>query len=426
MSRELLVWIFLPGQQHPTQMGLFSHEQITQEKGRGSFAYLDAYLARPDSVAVCPPFALNDNVYETHANGGFFGFMLDAGPDAWGKEIIDRTTGQQDAFGYLLRASKGLMTGAITFSDPLSDEPSTIEVPQAQDLDALQQAALRIELGLPVDPNTERLLRPSLSIGGARPKTIVRDDGHLWVAKFMSTRDSKTLPAVPRLEYAMLELARKMQIQTPDSRLIEISGQPVLLSKRFDLCPHPEGGFTRLRYASARTAQERPGMLPSYTGSYPLLARSIQTWSERASQDAEALFRRMIFNIAISNTDDHELNHGFVDHPSLETADQLILSPAFDLTPILPTTQRVYQAMVVGEQGPLSDYENALSSAESFGLDWHQARRIIQQISETVHDQWRCALLEAGVEREKHGSLERCFTRLDPLKPLAPKIRDRH
>lgn len=134
-------------------------------------------------------------------------------------------------------------------------------------------------------------------------------------------------------------------------------------------------------------------------------------WSEQPGTDRKQLFRRLAFNIATSNTDDHELNHGFVDGPAVSLVDTLQLAPAFDLVPSVVTNNRIYQGMLVGDDGAVSSFENAVTSARQFGLTEQQAWEIIDDVRQTVAEQWRKALIDSGVDRTETGRLERAFMR---------------
>jgi len=350
-------------------------------------------------------------VFSTTANRGYFGFLLDAGPDSWGRALIDRLYGAQDQLGYLRLSQGGVRTGALLFSDSPTSVNSTAWLASISDLEDIQQAARAVELGKELPRDAEQLLRPGLSLGGARPKCSVLADGRIWIAKFPSTKDSPELPEIARQEHAMYLLARRAGIEVPNCQLIEIGGRAVFLTERFDVDVLPSGEFGRLRYASARSALEVRDLPPSPHGSYPSLARRMTVWSEDPAADIRQLFRRLVFNIATSNTDDHELNHGFVDGPDVSNVDTLRLSPAFDLVPSVITTERMYQGMLVGDEGALSTFNNAVSSAALFRLGPNQAWDIVEEISQVVADHWQDTLKESGIDGHDVHKLERAFTR---------------
>lgn len=411
MAGQIYVWTYLPGLSLPVVAGVFQHTELTSSNGRGEFAYGESYLARSNAVALCPSVPLGRTLFATTANRGYFGFLLDAGPDSWGRALIDRLYGEQDQLGYLRLSQGGVRTGALLFSDSPSAVDSTAWLASISELEDIQRAARAVEQGQQLPHDAEQLLRPSLSLGGARPKCSVLAEGRIWIAKFPSTKDAPDLPEVARQEHAMYLLARRAGIDVPNCRLIEVGGRAVFLTERFDVNVLPGGEFGRLRYASARSALEIPDLPPSAHGSYPGLARRMTKWSEDPAADTRQLFRRLIFNIATSNTDDHELNHGFVDGPDVSRIDTLQLSPAFDLVPSVVATERVYQGMLVGDEGARSTYQNAVSSADQFRLTPAQAWNIVEEVAQTVDEHWRQALQDSGVDQQNSEKLTRAFTR---------------
>jgi serine/threonine-protein kinase HipA len=411
MARSLYVWTYLPGNAEPVVSGLFQHTEVTSTRGVGKFVYGDSYLARPEAVALCPSVPLGTAQYSTTANGGYFGFLLDAGPDSWGRALIDRLYGVQDQLGYMRLSEGGVRTGAILFSDSSTTVNSTAWLAAISELEEIGRAADAVERGRRLPRDAELLLRPGLSLGGARPKCSVLEEGRLWIAKFPSSKDSPELPEVARQEHAMYLLAKRAGISVPNCLLIEVGGRAVFLTERFDVTVLANGEFGRLRYASARSALEVPDLPPSAHGSYPGLARQMAKWSEQPEADRRQLFRRLLFNIATSNTDDHELNHGFIDGPDVTWVDTLQLAPAFDLVPSAVANERVYQGMLVGDQGAISTFENAVTSARIFGLSEQRAWEMVHEVAQVVADHWRDALADSGVDRDGITQLERAFLR---------------
>ncbi|RBL85565.1 type II toxin-antitoxin system HipA family toxin [Streptomyces cavourensis] len=416
MARSLYVWTYLPGQSEPVVAGLFQHTEVTSTRGVGGFIYGASYLARPDCVALCPSVPLTAVQYNTTANGGYFGFLLDAGPDSWGRAIVDRLHGAQDPLGYLRLSDGGVRSGSLLFSDSPATVNASIWLAAISELSVIQQAASALELGQRLSPDAQRLLRPALSLGGARPKCSVKADGRIWIAKFRSSKDAPDLPEVARQEHAMYLLARYAGIDVPACKLIEVGGNAVFLTERFDVSVLPGGAFGRLRYASARSALEAPDIPPSPHGSYPGLARQMTKWSEHPDVDRKQLFRRLIFNIATSNTDDHELNHGFVDGPDVTWVDTLQLAPAFDLVPSVVNNDRVYQGMLVGDDGAVSSFDNAVTSARQFGLSDARAWEIVEEVADVVSERWQEVLQDSGIDHEGGTRLERAFLRDQPSK----------
>ncbi|MFW8567091.1 type II toxin-antitoxin system HipA family toxin [Orrella sp. 11846] len=413
MKQGLAIWIHLRYEATPVLAGFFEHVKNTETVGKGRFTYDPSYLERHDALALSPSIGLSDQAYETSANGGIFGFLLDAGPNAWGQQLLDASQPGLETYDYL-RLAQGHRTGALSLSnsqDTLSVSPKTI---QLSDLEVIQTAIKRFEQGLPIDPQKYALLAASSSVGGAKPKVVIEHDDKLWIAKFVSQKDPPQQPPLPVLEHAMLTLSKLCGLQTAASRLIEVQGEPVLLVERFDAEVIDNGdqrSIHKMRYASCRSALEET--VSTYSGSYPLLARQMKLWSEKYRADQRELFKRMVFNIAISNTDDHHLNHGFIDTDEVMGSTQLRLSPNFDLTPIVPTTQRVYQAMDVGQEGPISTFDNALSALESFGLSDLEGLSSAKEVATLVRENWRESLKAVGVDQTGIETMRRCFERLE-------------
>jgi serine/threonine-protein kinase HipA len=249
----------------------------------------------------------------------------DALPDDWGRRllVLDRRLPRaQQGLPYLLRELGADGLGALAFADrglPASRRSAAAAI----HLDALVDAAARLEAGEPVEPAAlPRLLDAGSSPGGARPKALVdTDDGH-WIAKFSSrNRDGRF--DVVGLEATALALARDAGLEVPETRLLDLQGgHRTLLVRRFDMTP--QGG--RRHMVSLKTlCKERPGV---YVLSYDELASAVRKHSAAPRVDVEALIRHAVFNVAIGNTDDHLKNFWM-----LHDERGWRLAPAFDLVP---------------------------------------------------------------------------------------------
>jgi serine/threonine-protein kinase HipA len=246
------------------------------------------------------------------------------------------------------------------------------------------------------------LLRLGTSMGGARPKAVVEDEQALWVAKFNRTDDSWNQA---RVEHAMLTLARECGIDSAHSRLSRIAGRDVLLVKRFDR-EYSAAGYRRARMLSALTLL-RAG--DSYTDrdrwSYPMLAEELRRLSAAPKEDAAELFRRMTFNVLISNTDDHPRNHACIA-PQREWR----LSPAYDLTPSpLVSNERRDLALIIGDQGRYANVANLLSQCARYLLTREQADKIIKDMKATVRARWYEVARSVGVSENDCGKIGRAF-----------------
>jgi serine/threonine-protein kinase HipA len=401
---QLFVWIHLPGSSEPELCGRASSTQ--GPAGRtGDFLYRRKYLERPDAIPVDPVrLPLTNTVQTTNLLFGHFSALLDAGPDRWGKRMIDRAFGPQTEYGYLRHVGDAT-TGALAFSG-VDEEPWHAEPPRYESLEDLQEASRLIELNQPVQPELERLLRNGTG-GGARPKTTVRHKDSLWIAKFKSIDDPAALPSNPKVEHATLLLARLAGVRTVEHELKLVGGQDVLLVKRFDRQPLEGGRWARSRYVSARTIfySDESYARFSFSGSYPRLGQEFRRWVAAPAVDAAQLFGRMAFNCLASNTDDHDLNLGLLS----DDGRSFRLAPAFDLVAGVHATRRLDLGMIVGEFGAAATRENLLSSAERFQLDRESAAAIIDQVETVVAAEWRRCFEAAGIGQADQAKYQQSF-----------------
>lgn len=359
------------------------------------FTYFPDYIAHPDAIALDPfglPLRREERVTMKDDARILPEALGDAGPDAWGRNVIDRVAKleRSSEFDYLIAAGPN-RAGALDFS--LGDDPAPPGVAKLTDLADIEVAIDQVKKKQPVDDRLRHLLAPGASLGGVRPKTVVEAEGKLWIAKF-NARD-EDFDAVS-MEYAGMRLAQKAGIAMAQVRKHQFSDQRVaLLVLRFDREPLEGGEFGRLPYLSARTLLRGYGRevlgeaKPQY--SYLLLAeaRRLTGSGEVLSEDLKELFRRMVFNILVDNTDDHESNHGFVHDGGWR------LSKAFDISPQM--TRLGYQQMQVGTGATESSLKNALSACERFGLRRDEAVAVVEglvEASKELADIYR----DAGIE----------------------------
>jgi serine/threonine-protein kinase HipA len=294
-------------------------------------------------------------------------------------------------------------TGNLDFR-PAPDAPEPVlGPPDFAELATLLAAAERIQAGETLtDPLLASLLIQGSSLGGARPKCTVRWQGVLWIAKFPARNEDYN---VPRVEYATLRLAARCGIRIPEVRLETIGGRDVLLVRRFDRQPTVSGD-ARIGYLSALSLMQRD---ESERFGYPDIADRMRQQGMAGSENQAELFRRMVFNLLVRNTDDHARNHGF-----LFDGRRLHLSPAFDLvpTPARPGIGTEFNlALELGAQGRHASVDNALSRAAHFGLERPAAIQTMQEVAREVAG-WRERFAadrvdEATLERLHHSFTER-------------------
>ncbi len=362
----------------------------------GTFRYGRRYLERPDAVPL-EPFELPLDVrpFTTTKLNGIFGTLRDALPDSWGRRVIEHELGRVglDETDFLLHSPDD-RAGALSFGVGQQPPGPFRGYNRAIDLEKLLRLAEQVvndEHGDP-DPQlaqVEGLLRPGTSMGGARPKNVVEDDEGLWIAKFPDRGDRWSNA---RVEHSMLRLAHECGIQAPESRLARIGGADVLLVKRFDR-QKVDGGHWRHRMVSGLTILDTDDNANARERwSYLLLADELRRRSSRPAADLAELYRRMVFNALISNTDDHPRNHALI-----ALGADFQLSPAYDLTPNpLVSLEKRDLAMTMGDFNRYANRTNALSGHARFKLARDDANAIIDTMQAVVRQRWYPLLREHG------------------------------
>jgi serine/threonine-protein kinase HipA len=353
---------------------LLTVEQAGRNVELCTFQYGRRYLERSDALPI-DPFRLPLDATRFTASD-IFGAIRDAGPDAWGRRVLERRYGDQtdQRYGELpeldyLLLSSDLRVGALGFHTEIENYPIQ-PPPSVQQLPDLLSAADAVIDGTALSTDLLAALhRGGSSIGGARPKAVVELDDALWVGKFPHRDDAFDYP---RVEAATLALARTCGIDVPETRLHQIDRRAVLLTRRFDR-QHTVSGYLRRHYVSARTVLGLGSSMER--GSYLELADELRRWCAEPGTNQKKLFRRMLFNIACGNTDDHPRNHALIlSRQGYE------LSPVFDVVPIPQQLPSRHQAMIVGDAGTEATLANALSGVERFGLDVDTAKKMARDM----------------------------------------------
>lgn len=313
------------------------------------------------------------------------GAVDDARPDRWGERVIrflDRPR-RLAVLDYLYYAGHERF-GALGVSLSATEyRPRQIgPLPRLGDVAAMEAMAQRILAGEPVDEASRRLIAPGVTFGGARPKGLIEIDGHQWVVKFSEPGE---LFDMPRVEHATMTLCARAGIEVAETRAIHLPQGTAVAVRRFD-----RAGTRRLHAISAHVALRAMKAELGYPELAQLLRRRGVTANGQAQAQMRELFRRMVFNILIDNTDDHEKNHVLLTMPHGE----LTLSPAFD---VLPSGQALgYQQLRVGSQGHESTIDNAMSEARLFGLNASGATAEVSRVARAV-DGWRAHFEQVGV-----------------------------
>jgi serine/threonine-protein kinase HipA len=379
MTNELHVWIYPPGDLTPTRCGM-----LDLIGGRRClFSYSESWLNHSQAFELSPDLPLRAGAFEPEPGQDLHSIFEDASPDRWGQRVIDTVfrPDRRSPIDYLALAGEDRI-GALGFSWSADRyETSRDRAFHAADLRALVGAAHAIEVHATIDERLRRLLQPGRSVGGARPKAIVEDGGRYWIAKFPAEGDEVDVSAV---EHASLRLAKDCGIAVPDSRLVSIPGKSVLLVERFDR--EPSG--TRRHFASAKTLLVAEG-LDIKSAAYADLAEVARRFSPEPKADSRQLFKRMVFNVLMENTDDHEKNHAFLNDKG-----KWKLAPAYDLQPQLQGIG--YQQLVVGSRAHEPSIENALSDAGRFMLTGAEANDEVERMLEVL-SRWPEKFRQEGV-----------------------------
>ena len=408
-AQECFVYITLPGKTEFVAAGRYQRTEDRHGIATGRFVYGKSYLARVNALPIDPlELKLSTETYETRLLKGMFGALRDASPDSWGRRVIERHFGSPGPgeMDFLLQSPDD-RAGALSFG--LNQEPPAPKrkFNRTIDLAKLQEFADAIiaDEELLQDPDAQQaqeLMLEGTSMGGARPKAVVEDDGALWIAKF-NRPDDKWNHA--KVERAMLELGRACGIQTAESKPAVIGDRDALLIKRFDR-RKTKGGYQRARMLSALTLlRAEDSHTDREKWSYVLLAEELRRISAQPKIDGAELFRRMCFNALISNTDDHPRNHAVI---AME--EDWKLSPAYDLIPSMPISiEERFLALSCGDDGNLARASNLLSQCTRFLVETDEAKAIIDQMECTVKDRWCQIARKEGVSEKDCETIRPAF-----------------
>jgi len=382
---QAYIYVQLPSTLNTVPAALLKVEKLRDGTFVGRFRYGDRYLERKDAVEFDPfQLPLGDIVREFTKRKGIPGAVRDAAPDAWGRRVIEhklqRSPGDLEEIDYLLNGPQD-GAGYLSFGTSVEPPASKRRYNRTHQLAELVAAAEAIEEGKRVPEHILEQLEPGTSMGGARPKATIEDGNRLWLGKFPEKGDRCNLQ---RVEYATLELARRCGIAVCNARLESVADHDVLMVERFDR-EYAEGGYLRFGFVSGLTMLDcDDDYLDRERWSYLLLADQLRRWSEKPDEDRVELFRRIVFNAAVTNNDDHPRNHAV-----RRTARGWRLTPAYDLVPApLVSLERRDLAMTVGTYGRTASIYNVLSQCERFGLTIEAARKEIDKIVAVVRA-WR-------------------------------------
>ncbi len=404
-SRNISVYAHWSGMEDPLLMGVL-HSDRLKGKEVFSFEYIDEWLKYGPAQLLDPSLQLYSGLHYLNDVQDNFGIFLDSSPDRWGRILMRR---REAAFArnenreekklfetdYLLGVYDGHRMGALRFKleddGPFLNDNKNMASPPWTSLRELEQISLRLEDDDVIDDPEylkwlSMLIAPGASLGGARPKaSIVDNDGNLWIAKFPSRNDQGDIGGWEIVTY---ELAILAGINMAESKAQKFSSDYyTFLTKRFDRGNNGQ----RIHFASAMTILGYiDGQDHADGASYLELVDFIQKNGANVDQDLEQLWRRIVFSICVTNTDDHLRNHGF-----LLTNDGWVLSPAYDINPVENGSGL---KLNISDEDNSLDLNLAMEVSEFFRLSEKRATEIIDEVLNAVAN-WREVAIKYKISR---------------------------
>ena len=407
MSGKLEVWldvVFFPG---ITRVGTLSHD-----KGQVRFAYDANWLKSPLKFVIDPNLSLDAAPFYPNPETGNFGIFLDSSPDRWGQTLMKRRELLEAkdqgraartlyAWDFLIGVQDETRQGALRFRregeiEFLADDK--LSAPPITSLGELEFIAHELTNKRIDDLNALRkwisvLVAPGASLGGARPKAnFVDTDGSLWIAKFPSRYDEINVAAWEMVTHT---LAKDAGINVPSAKIMRFnSDHHTFCIQRFDRTESK-----RVFYASAMTILKK---MDSENSSYLDIAQSIQMHcaDSNIASDLAQLFRRVAFNVAVSNRDDHLRNHGFILNQN-----GWALAPAFDMNPNIDKAEHVLN---IDDSDNRPDMNTVLSTADFYGLKSERAEQIVDEVLKAV-EMWHQVAQRVGLHKGEIELMETAF-----------------
>lgn len=403
---DIFVYADWQGLGQPTLVG-----QLVGHKGRGnlsfSFEYNKAWLKDHPNLFLDPQLS-NYGGKQFPANGHLFGVFQDTMPDTWGRTLMKRRAAinQDSSFlsdqDFLLGVYDKSRMGALRFKTSLEgaflDDNVDFPTPPWSSVRDLQYAITQIES----DKDNKAIMQwltilmaPGSSLGGARPKAnIIDEKGQLWIAKFPSKHDTYDMA---KWEYLAYRLALDAGVVMAESKIEKVAGHYyTFFTKRFDRDVNE-----RIHFSSAMTMTGNDeASIRDKTPSYLEIAEFIQFAGANVEKDLEQLWRRIIFNIAISNTDDHLRNHGFVLKEK-----GWFLSPAYDIN---PSIEKNGLSLNIDMDSNVLDFELAKNVGLYFQLDETAMNQILDVVISAVK-QWQKVAEELGISRSSQEIMSGAF-----------------
>jgi len=417
MDRETLVYVDLDGKPHFVGR-LWA--RLRKNKESASFEYDKTWFENPLRFSLEPALEVGPGAFHTPADTPMFGAIGDSAPDRWGRALMRRAERRRaeragtaprslQEIDFLLLVDDEARQGALRFAEkegrPFLREEGVRRIPPLIELPELLSAVEHVVEDKDTEEDLRLLIAPGSSLGGARPKaSVIQKDGQLAIAKF-PRRDDEINTVV--WEAVALALASKSGIPVPKSRVEKVSNKPVILLRRFD-----REGPRRIPFLSAMSML---GAKDKETRSYLEIVDALRQRGAAPEEDMAGLWRRLVFNILISNTDDHLRNHGFLYVGQAGWR----LSPAYDLNPVPVDIKPRILTTAINEDDGTASLELAMSVARYFELEGDQAEAIVAKVGKAVST-WRDEAARHGIGKGEIDRMASAFEH-DDLKKAQGK-----
>jgi serine/threonine-protein kinase HipA len=386
--KEILVYIDLQRTSH-----FVGRLWMREQKGResASFDYSKDWLNSPLNFPLEPALAID--VQSHHTDKSLFGSIGDSAPDRWGRTLMrrleirtakkeNRPVRQLKESDFLLNVSDILRQGALRFKENINRDfcapLDRMNIPPIIQLPTLLALSEKVVKNEELGDSLKDLMEPGASLGGARPKAVVVDGNHnLLLAKFPSPKDEWDVEA---WEYIALNMAKRCGINTPKYSLKKVNGENVLLLDRFD-----RNKDERIPFLSAMSMLGASDM--ETDRSYLEIGEALINHGSNTTEDLKNLWKRLVFNIMVSNLDDHLRNHGFL----YAGQSGWRLSPIYDLEPTPEHVKSRFLRTNIDFDNNEASLEVAHSVAQEFGLSSSGAREIAKEVADSTKNWLRDA-----------------------------------
>lgn len=416
MDREALVYMDFP--EKPALVGRL-RSRVRSQRETATFEYDPTWLKRGDRFALEPALILAAGPYHMGMDRPMFGAIGDSSPDRWGRALMRRAErraaereGRQPRtlfeIDFLLLVDDEARAGALRFAvkegGPFLSEAGRFRIPPIMELNRLLAATERYIAENESEEDLRLLIVPGSSLGGARPKASVRDPGgHLCIAKFPHRDDfSDTV----LWEAAALAMATRAGIPVPDWRVVRIGKKHALVLRRFD-----RREDERIPLLSAMSML---GATDNEPHTYLEIAEAVRQQGAAPTNDLKQLWRRIVFNVLISNVDDHLRNHAFL----YESQRGWCLSPAFDMNPVPTDVKPRVLSTSIDPDDNTASIELALGAADYFGLKSSEAKAIAAEVAAVV-SKWRQEAKRTGIGKTEIDRMASAFEHKDLKRAMA-------